>query len=927
MKNKLISAFLIPLLLGVISIHAQRYVEQKIYGDDGRSSFIIFNSGTAARDAALSDSENFFSEIFKLPPGSKMIKQESAKLFSDFSDEKYQLFHNGIKVQFANYTLHFIKGNLVSMNGEMYDTSDVNTDANISESMALANAVKFLGAKKLMTNTEHGNDIGYTPKAELVLLPVESSDVKFRLLLAYKFDIFSAEPFLRSYVYVDAKSGDVLLNDPIMKHAGHESNSHSGDHEHFIGAKKRAAINLAPAFVAGNAETRYSGTKTIETTLLNGKYVLRDNTRGNGINTFNNNNGNYSNLSNTDITDNDNNWTTAEHNPSGNNTALDVHWGVEKTYDYFKDTFNRNSYNNQGAVLNSYIHVLSNWENAAWTGSAMVYGDGASTFRPLSAFDVTAHELGHAICQSTAQLAYQRESGALNEGFSDIWGTVVENKYAPEKQNFLIGEDITKVAPNYLRSMSNPNSGLQKQPDTYKGTYWKDASNSCVPNQNTNDNCGVHSNSGVLNYWFYLLVSGGTGTNDIGNSFNVTGVGFDKAAKIAYRLETSYLTANSNYNNAMTYGIQTAKDLFGADSPEHKATQNAFYAVGLGTAYSGGGANPGTDTQAPTAPQLSAGSTTQNSTLLSWSGATDNISVTGYDVYRGSTLISTTSATSYTVSGLSPATQYTFTVKAKDAAGNLSVASNTAMVTTLSSGGGGNSTSYCTSSANSATDERIANVTFADINKSSTGTTGYENFTSTIGNVTKGNSYSISITPYWRSTKYSEAYAVYIDYNKDGDFTDNGELAWSKTAGTTSPVSGNITIPSAAITGDTRMRVIMRYNALPASPCGTYNYGQVEDYTLRISPSNSISSLIGGELANENQNVITVYPNPVKDIVKIKSQSDSEYNYQLVDSRGTVVLSGVSISQSINVESVPAGFYIINLENGKEKATVKIIKK
>ncbi|SHE83670.1 M4 family metallopeptidase [Chryseobacterium sp. OV279] len=918
MKNKSILAILIPLLVSGVSLQAQKYVGQRINSEDGRSSLIIFNPGSAAKDVALSDSGKLFSEVLNLPAGSKMVKVSSAKLFSDFSDEKYQLYHDGIKVEYANYMLHYIKGNLVSMNGEVYDTNDLNTQPDVLESAALKTAMKYIGAKVLMTNTEYGREINYQPKGELVLLPVEASNGKYRLLLSYKFDIFSAEPFLRSHVYVDAKSGAVLLNDQIMKHAGEHSHGKGMTGISPVGPENQSKQDFASIFVAGSAQTKYSGTKSIETTLVSGKYALKDNTRGGGVNTYNNNNANYTSLTKNNITDTDNNWTTAEHSSTGNDVALDVHWGVEKTYDYFKDTFNRNSYDNQGAVLDSYVHVRNSWENAAWIGSAMVYGDGASTFKPLGAFDVTAHELGHAVCQETANLAYQRESGALNEGLSDIWGAVVENAYAPEKQNFLIGEDITKIAPNYLRSMSNPNSGISKQPDTYKGTYWKDATNSCIPNPDTNDNCGVHYNSGVLNYWFYLLVMGGSGTNDIGNSFNVTGVGFEKAAKIVYRLETSYLTGNSNYTNAMNYGIQSAKDLYGADSAEHKATQNAFYAVGLGTAYSGGTT---TDTQAPTAPQLVASGTTQTSTTLSWSGSTDNVAVTGYDVYRGTSLLGSTASATYSVTGLTPATTYSFTVKAKDAAGNISAASNAVSVTTQAGGG---TVTYCSSSGNSTADERISNVKFADINQSSTGTAGYENFTSVIGNVTKGTSYTVSVTPSWTSTKYSEGYAVYIDYNGDGDFTDSGELAWSKTASTTSPVSGSITIPATALTGNTRMRVIMRYNAVPSSSCGAFNYGQVEDYTLKITSTGAVSSLIA-ESSRDNT-AISVYPNPVKDVIKIKSQSGSEFRYQLVDARGSVVQSGETKSQSINVEALLQGVYVLSLDNGKEKMTQKIIK-
>src|SRR6476469_10549374 len=105
--------------------------------------------------------------------------------------------------------------------------------------------------------------------------------------------------------------------------------------------------------------------------------------------------------------------------------------------------------------------------------------------------------------------------------------------------------------------MSNPNS--EGQPDTYKGTYWVSTANVTAGN----DYGGVHTNSGVLNYWFYLLSVGGSGTNDLGTSFSVSGITIQKAAKIAYRAERLYLTPNSKYAAARKATMQAAADLFG----------------------------------------------------------------------------------------------------------------------------------------------------------------------------------------------------------------------------------------------------------------------------------------------------------------------------------------------------------------------------
>ena len=315
-----------------------------------------------------------------------------------------------------------------------------------------------------------------------------------------------------------------------------------------------------------------------------------------------------------------------------------------------------------------------------------------------------------------------------------------------------------------------------------------------------------------------------------------------------------------------------------------------------------------TDTTAPTAPTLSASGTTSASTNLSWSGATDNVAVTGYDVYQGASLIGSTASTSYTVTSLSPSTTYTFSVRAKDAAGNISSSSNSVSVTTLS----GSTVSYCSASANNTADERIGNVKFGTINNTSTGTAGYENFTSISTNVTRGTAYTISVTPVWTSTVYSEAYAVYIDYNGDGDFTDSGELAWTKTGSTTSPATGSITIPSTATLGSTRMRVMMQYSSVPSSSCGTYTYGQVEDYTLNIVSSGR------GEVGTKDLITdVKLYPNPVKDILYISNTTAEDY--KIFDMGGKLINSGKLERGSVNVSSLIKGAYMIQIGEASKR--------
>ncbi|MBC7448493.1 MAG: M4 family metallopeptidase [Hymenobacteraceae bacterium] len=182
----------------------------------------------------------------------------------------------------------------------------------------------------------------------------------------------------------------------------------------------------------------------------------------------------------------------------------------------------------------------------------------------------------------------ENESGAMNEGFSDIWGACVENRAAglfglAGKNTWLIGEEIALLKPA-LRSMVDPKA--LGQPDTYQGTNWRFPAGAPIGD---NDYNGVHRNSGVLNYWVYLLSQGGLGTNDKGNAYTVTGLGITKAAKIAYLTE-KLLSPTSQFASARIMAIQAATTLYGATSAEVRAVTNAWYAVGIGNGIAYGNA-------------------------------------------------------------------------------------------------------------------------------------------------------------------------------------------------------------------------------------------------------------------------------------------------------------------------------------------------
>jgi bacillolysin len=698
-------------------------VKSVLSGKNGSPSFIEFNtSGDVYR---AGQAEEVFRTHLGLGTEDVLRKSKEEKDAIGFTHHRYTQFYKGIKVEHGTYIVHEKGGIIHSINGEFKKIKDLNPIAGISERAALQNALSFVGARsyKWQNKEEEAwikqdtkdRTATFYPKGELVLVEDELSverEKKGQLVLAYKFDIYAQEPLSRNYIYVNAQTGEIVFKDAIIKHAA----------------------------ATGTAATRYSSTKSILTDSHSGSFRLRDYTRGNGIETWNMKNGtNYGNA--VDFTDNDNNWTATEYNNTAkDNAALDAHFGAQKTYDYFKTKFNRNSFNNAGAIVKSYVHYGSNYENAFWDGSRLTYGDGASRFDALTSLDVAAHEFGHAVCSNTANLVYSYESGALNEGFSDIWGAAVEHYTGPDspvdakqKDPWLIGEEIDKQRES-LRSMKNPKA--EGQPDTYLGTYWYTG---------TGDNGGVHYNSGVINHWFYILSVGKSGTNDHGTSYAVTGIGIDKAAAIAYRTESVYLTSTSVYNDARTASIKAAADLYGAGTNEVIQTTNAWNAVGVGGKYG--------------------------------------------------------------------------------------------------------ETEYCHSQGRNASYEWIAKVQVGSFENTS-GSGGYSNFTGKVINVQAGTSYSLTLTPGFSGRSYNEYWKVWIDYNGDGDFEDAGELAYDAGSLSKSTRTGTLVIPATA-SGTTRMRVSMKYNAAQ-SVCETFDYGEVEDYTISITNGTVATCAVPGNLASAN---------------------------------------------------------------------------
>ncbi|WP_420489362.1 M4 family metallopeptidase [Neobacillus niacini] len=267
--------------------------------------------------------------------------------------------------------------------------------------------------------------------------------------------------------------------------------------------------------------------------------------------------------------------------------AVSAHINADKVNKYYQNIHKRNSLDNNGMPLISTVHIGSKWNNAAWNGKQMLYGDGDGVVLGslAAAVDVAGHEMTHGVISKTANLTYQDESGAINESLADIFGSLAEMNSLglSSPAEWEMGEDIytpTKAGDGGLRSLSDPRSktlpaayGMRdnRYPDHYDDRYI-----------GILDKGGVHINSSINNKAAYLISEGGTH-----NGITVTKLNRSTTEKIYYRALTMYLTPSSGFKEMRQAAIQAARDLYpdnkttGQPSSQTKAVIAAYDAVGI----------------------------------------------------------------------------------------------------------------------------------------------------------------------------------------------------------------------------------------------------------------------------------------------------------------------------------------------------------
>ena len=466
-----------------------------------------------------------------------------------WSHHRYQQLFNGIPVLGGVYILHEKDGKVHSMNGELF-LLESSAEPSISKQNAIDFALRHVPAEKYGWESTLGGGqselMAEYPDPELIWAPENLNFREGGFKLTYKMDVYALAPHMhRAWVFVDAQNGNIVAEENRICHVD----------------------------VEGPVQTVLSGERTIYMDqVADDTFRLRESTRGNGIITLDHQNNPSGQLDNAiDFIHEDNEW--GFEVPGYDRYGTDVHFAAQSYYDLLLDQFNRNSINEEGLILRSYVHVEESWANATWDGNVARFGDGSpggGLSLPVVTMDIVAHEFTHGLTDYTADLIYAYESGALNESYSDIFGLATDLYKRPEEATWIIGREATSDGDG-IRNAQDPN--IHGDPDTYKGDNWYDT---------TGDNGGVHSNSGVQNHWFYLLTEGGEGENDNGEAYVVEGIGWEKALAVAYRTLSVYLSQNSSFADAAYYGNQSAADLFGLCSAEYNSTVNAWHAVGLG---------------------------------------------------------------------------------------------------------------------------------------------------------------------------------------------------------------------------------------------------------------------------------------------------------------------------------------------------------
>jgi len=500
---------------------------------------------------AASTVEQFVQSNFQtigLNNAEELKNERSFTTKNGWERHRYTQQYEGLDVLGSAYIIHEKNGQVVRSTGDILPLINLDVNPSVSE----ASVIGLLKDHMIYEASKHDID-----------------------LVADQINIESTQLKIMDKSY-PSFSGTYLLVYEII--GGYNIGHHPNHAQYLINANTGAILDeyttIRECGGPGTAHTHYYGEQEIETTYdpEAEHYVLFDETRNIATVDYNQRSS-QADFGYELFNDDDNYWDNA--NEARDEVAGDAHYCAIAYYDYMNDHFDWKGLSGIGDTMVTVIHAYRKFlVNAYWNGSNVLIGNGdCVNYGPLTTLTVVAHEYAHAFTDFTSDLIYRNESGAINESISDIFGKAVERRYDPEGFSWEIGHKILiSDAVSAFRDMSDPNA--KNDPKYYRGEDW------------SNSASAVHTNSGVMNYWAYLLVDGGSDTNEVGYTFDVPSIGFDKLTDIVYGTQVSYFTPDTRYPDAYTGTLQYVEDSYGLNSLEYNAVEEAWKAVGVSADFS-----------------------------------------------------------------------------------------------------------------------------------------------------------------------------------------------------------------------------------------------------------------------------------------------------------------------------------------------------
>ncbi|SEJ15646.1 Por secretion system C-terminal sorting domain-containing protein [Dyadobacter sp. SG02] len=611
--KKLCYFVVVGLLLSVQAISQNRY--QPKYAST-KGSKILQDADTLISKSWLTfkadvDTSSFFTRYaedlgLKQNPNLKFIKVKEEKDPTGMTHARYQLFYKKLKMEGLEYLVHSKEGKVKAANGKII--TDVNLD------VAKAKSPKEILSTFLSRSEKGKITVQDSLAPELIITRSNIEDFTGESLrLAYKVNVVDSQPFDAYIAYLDADTGELIKKTPSIYRCFASNHSHRDQ----IGSSqinplisKGFNFNKSQSFLPPSSATftptraRYGTNVSLETWINTAptqslEWRFLETSNGSSWWIQHNVVKNYS-TSNVFSPDQNTRWSTfwgssmpyiTNPNSSwGTNqqVATTAHWAFQQSYKYFRDVHGRQGPGNIGRSGVVIPNIPQNEPNLGFLGpfywktfttgvGGELIGIQSWTGTDCATLDIIAHELTHGITSYTSGLVYEREPGALNESISDIFAYCVERRTLPTSWNWLMGEDVG--TNRHFRDMQNPGSipfepalGRVPQPNTYLGPFWHDTVN------DPGDSYGVHTNSGVMNNMFYLLVAGGSR-----NGFTINAIPFDRAERIFYLAFGSYMLSNDDYADARAATLLAAQNLYGNCSTEFRMVGRAWGAVGVGT--------------------------------------------------------------------------------------------------------------------------------------------------------------------------------------------------------------------------------------------------------------------------------------------------------------------------------------------------------